>query len=169
MKLPSFLPHGRRFIYLRVYRQAPERSGLYVGDLTSESSTGDRFLMATGFNASYVVAADAGPGVLLCLRDRALYGQRFDDSTTELLGKAVKLADHELTWLDREGRPVGRVGSPEQVGGLAVSPDGALALVARHTPHNVERFLYMLSGSSEGGVYEQTFFWPAATLLQQER
>jgi len=38
---PSFLPDGRRFIYLRVYRQAPERSGLYVGDLTSESSDGD--------------------------------------------------------------------------------------------------------------------------------
>jgi hypothetical protein len=35
---PSFLPDRRRFIYLRVHRQAPERSSLYVGDLTSESS-----------------------------------------------------------------------------------------------------------------------------------
>jgi hypothetical protein len=160
---PSFLPDGRRFIYLRVYRQAPERSGLYVGDLTSESSTGDRFLMATGFNASYVPAADAGPGVLLFLRDRSLYAQRFDDKTAELRGNAVKLADRlgsyldyayysaserllayrapdppfQLTWFDREGRSVARVGSPEPVGGLAVSPDSALALVARHTPRNV--------------------------------
>jgi len=35
---PSFLPDRHRFIYLRVHRQAPERSSLYVGDLTSESS-----------------------------------------------------------------------------------------------------------------------------------
>jgi eukaryotic-like serine/threonine-protein kinase len=160
---PSFLPDGRRFIYLRVYRQAPERSGLYVGDLTSESSDGDMFLMATGFNGSYVSAADTGPGVLLFLRDRSLYAQRFDDDTVELRGTAVKVADRlgsyldyayysasekllayrvpdppsQLTWFDREGRPVAPVGAPEAVAGLAVSPDGSFALVARHVPHNV--------------------------------
>ena len=50
------------------------------------------FSMATGFNASYVSAADSGPGVLLFLRDRSLYAQRFDDKTAELRGNAVKLA-----------------------------------------------------------------------------
>jgi eukaryotic-like serine/threonine-protein kinase len=160
---PSFLPDGRRFIYLRVYRQAPERSGVYVGDLTSESPNDDRFLMATGFNASYVASADAGVGVLLFMRERSLYAQRFDDKTAELQGKAVKLADRvgsyldyayysasekvlayrvpdplfQLTWFNREGCPVARVGAPEPIGGLAVSPDGARALVARHSPHNV--------------------------------
>jgi eukaryotic-like serine/threonine-protein kinase len=159
---PSFLPDGRRFIYLRVYRQAPERSGLYISDLTSESSDGDMFLMATGFNASYVSAADAGPGVLLFLRDRSLYAQRFDDKTAELRGNAVKLADRlgsyldyayysasekllayrapdppsQLTWFDRAGRPVAPVGAPEAVAGLAVSPDGSFALVGRHVPQN---------------------------------
>ena len=97
---PSFLSDGRRFIYLRVYRQAPERSGLYVGDLTSESSDGEMFLMATGFNATYVSAADAGLGVLLFLRDRSLCAQRFDDKTAELWGKAVKLADGVGSYLD---------------------------------------------------------------------
>lgn len=160
---PSFLPDGRRFIYLRVYRQSPERSGVYVGDLTSESPHGDKFLMATGFNASYVASADAGLGVLLFMRDRSLFAQRFDDQTAELQGKAVKLADRvgsyldyafysasekllayrvpdplfQLTWFNREGSPVARVGTPEPIGGLAVSPDGARALVARHSPHNV--------------------------------
>jgi DNA-binding winged helix-turn-helix (wHTH) protein len=160
---PSFLPDGRRFIYLRVYRQAPERSGLYVGDLASQPSDGDRFLMATGFNASYVAAADGGLGVLLFLRDRSLCAQRLDDKTVELRGNAVKLADRvgsyldyayysasekllayrapdppsQLTWFDRGGRPGTPVGAPEAVAGLAVSPDGSFALVARHVPHNV--------------------------------
>ena len=160
---PSFLPDGRRFIYLRVDRGAPERSGLYVGDLTSESSDGDKFLIATGFNATYVPAADAGCGMLLFLRDRSLHAQRFDDTTAELRGTAVRLADRlgsyldyayysasekllayrvpdppsQLTWFDREGRPVAPVGAPEPVGALAVSPDSSFALVARHVPHNV--------------------------------
>jgi len=226
---PSFLPDGRRFIYLRIYRQAPERSGVYVGNLNAESSDGDRFLMTTGFNASYVASADAGLGVLLFMRDRSLYAQRFNDTTAALQGNPVKLADRvgsyldyayysasekllayrvadppfQLTWFDRDGCPVARVGGPEPVGGLAVSPDGALALVARHSPHNVvaqglwlfdleghtnprrltfspnlaafpvwatnQRFLYMLGGGAEEGVYEQTIDGPRRLLFNRHR
>jgi serine/threonine-protein kinase len=43
----------------------------------------------------------------------------------------------QLTWFDRDGRAVAQVGAPEPIGGLAVSPDGSFALVARHVPRNV--------------------------------
>jgi hypothetical protein len=50
------------------------------------------FLMATGFNASYVQRPTPVPGAPVSCRPFA-HAQRFDDKTAEPRGNAVKLAD----------------------------------------------------------------------------
>src|SRR6266545_27722 len=52
---PSFLPDGRHFLYLRVSRNAPENSGVYLRALeTGSGDSADRRILATPFGAAYV-------------------------------------------------------------------------------------------------------------------
>jgi hypothetical protein len=172
--MPSFLSDGRRFIYLRIVRSKPEGSGIYVGDLGSESTGPGKRLIATGFPAQYVPAADDGSGFIVFAQDGALYAQRFDEAQLTLTGEPRRLADRigsyldwasfavsptilvyrapeppfQLTWFDRQGRDVGHIGAPEHVAGLALSPDGGHAIVAKHAPQSVvdqDLWLYDLS------------------------
>lgn len=161
--MPSFLSDGQHFIYLRIHRAAPEHAGVYLGALTGHVPADEKRLLETGFNASYVPTTSAGASALVFLRDGALFAQRFDDTRLELRGAPVRLAEgvgsyldyaffsaspriliyrapdplYQLTWFDREGREERRVRAPEPVAGLALSPSGTHALVARHVPHNV--------------------------------
>ena len=59
--MPSFLSDGRRFIYLRIVRSKPEQSGIYIGDLGSESAGQGKRLIATGFPARYVQRPSKDP------------------------------------------------------------------------------------------------------------
>jgi eukaryotic-like serine/threonine-protein kinase len=197
--MPSFLSDGRHFIYLRIHRAAPERSGVYVGDLNDSSPAGEKRLLATGFNAIHVPQSDAGGGAIIFLRDRALLAQRFDETRLELRGVPVRLADtvgsyldyayfsasarilvyrtpdplYQLTWFDREGREMRRVGAPEPVAGLALSPSGDRALVARHVPHNVaDQDLWLFDLARDANPQRLTFAaslesWP--TWLTDDR
>lgn len=161
--MPSFLSDGRRFIYLRIVRSRPEGSGIYVGDLGSESTDHGKRLIATGFPARYVPAVDDGSGFIVFAQDGALYAQRFDEAQLTLTGEPRRLADRigsyldwayfavspttlvyrapeppfQLTWFDRQGRDVGHIGEPEHVAGLALSPDDGHAIVAKHAPQSV--------------------------------
>jgi DNA-binding winged helix-turn-helix (wHTH) protein len=184
--MPSFLPDGRHFIYLRIDRAAPERSGVYIGDVSGGAAESEKHLLATGFDAMYVPAADSGAGVVVFLRDRALFAQRFDDRRLELLGNPVQLSpkvgsfidyaffsasprvlvyrapdpDYQLTWFDRTGREVRRVGAPEPVDGLALSPSGDRALIVKHTPQNVadqDLWLVDVAHGVNGNPRRQTF------------
>jgi len=190
---PSFLSDGRHFIYLRNHRSAPERSGVYVGSLTEGAPADEKQLLATGFNAIYVPESDAGGSAIVFLRDRGLFAQRFDDQRRELRGAAVKLADsvgslldvaffsasprllayrapdplYQLTWFDREGLEVRRVGAPEPVAGLALSPSGERALLAWHVPLNVDdQDLWLVNLARDANPEKVTFAaslesWPA--------
>jgi len=159
---PSFLPDGGHFIYLAVSRMRPERSGIYVTALTDGSPTAGKRLLTTGFAATYVPAIDSRPGLLVLGRDGALVAQRFDERRLELVGTPIQLTDRiatfldgadfsaspttlvyrapeaplQLTWFDREGRSVGRLGSPEHITGFDLSPNGERAIVARYAPLN---------------------------------
>jgi DNA-binding winged helix-turn-helix (wHTH) protein len=161
--MPSFLSDGQRFIYLRVHRDAPERSGVYVGDLANGDRDSEQGLIPTGFNAIFVPASDAGTPAIVFMRNGALVAQRFDEDRCRLIGAPVRLADRvgsfldyaffsvsprllvyrapdppcQLTWFSRDGRELGHVGRPEPVAGLAVSPSGTRAVVVRHVPHHV--------------------------------
>ena len=157
---PSFLSDGRRFLYLRVSRTNPETSGIYAGELGVEPRRpGDR-LITTGFGAAFVPAAGPGPGTIVFARDRALFAQRFDEQRLALIGDPVRLADgigayldgaffsvsprtlvyrapesdSRLTWFDRQGNELARIGTPAQFSGLALSPNGDRALVTTLAP-----------------------------------
>jgi len=197
--MPSFFSDGRHFIYLRIHRAAPERSGVYVGDLGGSSPADEKRLLATGFNAVRVPASDSGAGAVVFLRDGALFAQRFDEQRLELRGAPVQLADrvgsfldyaffsasprilvyrapdplYQLTWFDRGGREVRRVADPEPVAGLALSPSGDRALVARHVPRNVvDQDLWLFDLARNANPRRLTFApslesWP--TWLTNER
>ena len=129
--LPSFLPDGRHFVYLRVSPSAPETSGTYVGTLDAkpdEQST--QRLMPYAVGLTYAPAGDSGPGRLLFLREGTLMAQPFDAKRLALAGNPVPVAervgsfrdggffsasandvlvyrtadtDFQLTWFDRQG------------------------------------------------------------------
>jgi hypothetical protein len=190
--MPSFLSDGRRFIYLRIVRSKPEGSGIYVGDLGSESTGPGKRLIATGFPARYVPAADDGSGFIVFAQDGALFAQRFDEARLTLTGGPSRLADHigsyldwayfavspttlvyrapeppfQLRWFDRQGRDVGHIGSSEHVAGLALSPDGGHAIVAKHAPQSVaDQDLWLFDLTRQANPQRLTFaptleFWP---------
>ena len=190
---PSFLSDGRHFIYLRNHRSAPERSAVYVGNLTESAPAAEKRLLATGFAAIHVPVSDTRASALVFLRDGALFAQRFDEQRLELRGAEVQLAErvgsildygffsasptvlvyrepdplYQLTWFDRDGRELRRVGTPEPVAGLALSPAGDRALVAKHVPHNVvDQDLWLFNLARNENPTRLTFAaslesWPA--------
>ena len=190
--MPSFLSDGRRFIYLRIVRSKPEHSGIYVSDLGSESTGPGTRLIATGFPAKYVPAADNGSGFIVFAQDGALYARRFDEAQLTLTSEPRRLADRigsyldwasfavstttlvyrapeppfQLTWFDRLGNDIGRIGSPERVAGLALSPDDGRALVAKHAPQSVvDQDLWLYDLNRRANPTRQTSapsleFWP---------
>jgi Tol biopolymer transport system component/tRNA A-37 threonylcarbamoyl transferase component Bud32 len=160
--MPSFLPDGRHFVYLRVSRPDPSGNGLYLGDLERppDQQPGDR-LLATGFGGTYVPGRGGG-GHLLFVRDAALFAVAFDSERQAITGEPVTLAtpvgafldtafftasanavvyrsarsDFQLTWLDRRGAMIGRVAEPGPFSGLALSPDGLRAIAIRENQLN---------------------------------
>jgi serine/threonine protein kinase len=157
---PSFLSDGRHFVYLSISRTKPETSGVYAGELGPATSRVGSRLITTGFNAAFVAPVDSEPGLIVFARDGALFAHRFNEQRLEMIGDPIRLADRigsyldgaffsvssrtlvyrgpdpdfQLTWFDRQGRELGRVGTPARFSELAVSPDGNRALVARHAP-----------------------------------
>jgi eukaryotic-like serine/threonine-protein kinase len=87
--VPSFLPDGRRFVYLAISRTTPERTGIYVTALNDRSPTPGKRLLTTGFAATCVPAIDSGPVLLVFGRDGSLFAQRFDDRWLELVGESL--------------------------------------------------------------------------------
>jgi len=174
---PSFLTDGRRFIYLRLVRSNPEASGIYVGELGAASPSVGRRLITTGFGAAFVPATDGGPGLIVFARDGALFAQRFDERRLEMIGEPMRLAEGigsyldgaffsvspktlvyrapeppaRLTWFDRQGKELGRVGTPGRFFALALSPDGDRAIVSTLAPQGTadeDLWLYDLTRSA---------------------
>ncbi len=144
----SFLPDGKRFLYLARDFEAKEdrRWHLRAGSLESPETT--EISDAIQSRVEYVA-----PGYLLYASQGVLLAQRFDAATLRLSGEAVtlveriyyfngpaqagfsasergvisyeKLAAHgRVAWLDRSGREVERVGLDGIVGAARISPDG---------------------------------------------
>jgi len=169
---PSFLPDGTHFIYFR--SGPPEIEGIYVGalDVAAGSQSRQRIL------ATAVPAVFAN-GHLLFLRAGTLLAQPFDSRRMELQGTPVPVAQNvevtwystgvfsasdqgslvyrtaaapstlQLTWVDREGKTVGTVGSPGTDTQVVLSPDATLA-VAKDAPYGVPGDLWMLDLASGG-------------------
>lgn len=104
--LPTFLPDGKHFLYLRQGR--PEVRGIYVGslDLKPEQQSKDR-LLATQYAAQYA------NGYLFFMRENSLMAQSFDTGKLQLQGDPIPVAEH--------------VATTQAIGVFSVSPSGALA------------------------------------------
>jgi eukaryotic-like serine/threonine-protein kinase len=159
---PAFLPDGHRFFYLRVSRTHPEGTGIFLGSLEvrPEEQSAQR-LVATTTSPIYARGTGGRPGKLLFLRDGNLMAQTFDERRLELSGAPIIVSERvhsyldtatvsvsdndtlvyksatqnmQLMWVDRQGRPVGRVSDPGLYGGINLSPDATQAVVVRVTP-----------------------------------
>ncbi|MGA9882468.1 MAG: protein kinase [Candidatus Acidiferrales bacterium] len=92
--VPSFLPDGSHFIYLRVSNDQAN-SGIYVGSLDAAPGKQSlKRLLATTFGAQYVPSSsDPDTGQLLFLAsDGTLMAQPFDARQLELTGEPVPVA-----------------------------------------------------------------------------
>jgi eukaryotic-like serine/threonine-protein kinase len=160
--LPSFLPDGRHFVYMRVSPRAPEFSGTYIGTLDAKpDAQSAQRLMPYEVGMTYAAAVDPAQGRLLFLREGTLMAQPFDATRLALAGGPVPVAervgsfrdggyfsasandvlvyrtadtDSQLTWFDRHGAMSGRASEPGGFRGVALSPDGARAVASRTDP-----------------------------------
>jgi eukaryotic-like serine/threonine-protein kinase len=105
--VPEFLPDGQRFLYT-VRAAKPENAGIYLGSLESEQTL--RVMDA------YSQARFAPPGLLLFVRNGALFAQRFDPDKPQLQGEPKRIADDVP------------VGANNAQSGFSVSENGLLGL-----------------------------------------
>jgi Tol biopolymer transport system component len=107
---PSFLPDGRRYVYLAWSAEAASR-GVFAGTLGSKEKTR---LMAAESNAAY-----AAPGYLMFHRETTLFAQPFDAKKLALGGEPVHIAD-QISFSPTNGR-----------GNFDVSQNGVLVYFQR--------------------------------------
>jgi Tol biopolymer transport system component/DNA-binding winged helix-turn-helix (wHTH) protein len=150
---PSFLPDGRHFLY-RAGAFEVDHAGTYIGSL---DVPGERTSLDTVSSAAVYAS-----GYLLFARDGALVAQRFDPDWRRLDGTPVLVApnvappldiygmtfsaagdvisyisgdiDRQLAWFDRAGRRLGVLDKSNWMNQPSLSPDDALAAVARSKP-----------------------------------
>jgi serine/threonine protein kinase len=139
---PSFLPDDEHFLYF-ARGIDPGKNAIWVGEIGSKKR---RFVTSADGGPIYV------PGYLLFSREGVLLAQRFDADGAALSGEPIPLArkveldpsnndlnaaasesllvykvasprNKQLTWVDRTGRPVGKIGTPAEFWTFTLSPD----------------------------------------------
>jgi eukaryotic-like serine/threonine-protein kinase len=170
---PSFLPDGKRFLYVRLSSNA-EKTGLYQGSLDSKPEQQSSRLLLAGLTPLYVASSDPARGEVLFVRDGSLLAQAFDNRRGELSGSPVAVAEHvgeagggawgrfsaslngvlvyqtedipnvQLTWYDRNGRILGTVGEPARYERLVLSHDGTKAALGRIDPQTGNRDIWLV-------------------------
>jgi len=173
---PWFLPDGRHFLYVRVARNAPEGSGVYLGTLDDPpGTTPPKRLLASGFGAAYIPTKGRSTGHVVFLRDATLFAQEFDERALQLRGDPILLArpvgsfldggffsvsqddviafrppdkDFQLTWFDRHGAKIGALGEVGRYSGVALSADDSRVATAREVVgSNIDQDLWILDTS----------------------
>ena len=154
---PSFLPDGRHFLFFTPAPSQPESAGVFVASL--DSSTARRLVTARS-------RAVHAPGYLLFWREGALLAQAFDETTLEVRGNPVAVAnavglnpltnqglfsvsdsgtlvffagavgESELVWFDRAGRRIGNPGPKGVFNSLSLSPDATSVVYDQAEPRN---------------------------------
>jgi len=160
-KFPQFLPDGRHFIF---FISGPGQ-GIYTGSLDGGPSK-----KLTNADAAAVVSPS---GFLLFPRQTTLWAQAFDLKREELSGNPFPVAEQaafdpgtyavgfsatsgivayrtgsggaarQLTWLDRSGKSVGVIGTPDTAAltEVELSPDGKRVAVTRTVNRNTDVWL----------------------------
>ncbi|HEX5432248.1 MAG TPA: protein kinase [Bryobacteraceae bacterium] len=154
--LPTFMPDGKHFIYLRA--GPPDVIGMYAGSLDSKPEEQSRQRIVAGpFAASYA------KGNLFFMRGNTLMAQPFDPDRLTLSGEPVPLIDQvattlsigvfsvspsgalaylsgiqggalQLTWFDRQGKTLSTFGQQSSDQSVRLSPDGRRAAVRDASP-----------------------------------
>ncbi len=149
---PSFLPDGKRFLYLS---QRPNSTGqLMLG----ERGRAPRPIVSAVSNVQWV-----DPDYLVFAQEGVLVAQRFDQESGQIVGAPVSIAEPvdrflssgmamfttsrtgtiayqshanvaQLVWVDRTGKEVGTVGAPGTYLNVRLSPDGGTVLFERTKP-----------------------------------
>jgi Tol biopolymer transport system component len=154
--LPAFLPGGHQYLYYVESSQA-STAGIYAGSLDNKERK--RILNATSFGLyaepGYLLFAREGTllaqrfdanklelsGEPVRIADELAYGGTTDPRASFAVSQngilifrnGVRLAaDLQLTWVDRSGKEIGRVGMPGAFLGPDLSPDGRRIAVHRH-------------------------------------
>ena len=145
---PVFVADGKHFLYLAVTHrnQSDPADAIYLGSLDGKEA---RFVMPAVTNAIL------NQGQILFLRENHLMAQEFDANKGKLSGSATKIADDvqndpttwhasfdvsqsgilvhgtgggaesQLTWFDRSGKELAKLGSPDvNLFNLRLSPKG---------------------------------------------
>jgi dipeptidyl aminopeptidase/acylaminoacyl peptidase len=149
-RFPSFLPDGKHFLY---FAAEGENSSVFIGSL--DSLDGQRLFTA---DSSAVYASQ---GHVLFVRQGTLLAQAFDPKQMQVTGESRPIADQiptdvagvgfsvsengileyrtgptgsrfQLTWVDRNGKTVGTIGSPALYLSPSISPDGKQAAAHLH-------------------------------------
>lgn len=158
---PAFLPDGRHFLYLRSSVIPANTGVYIGSLDAQPEQQATRRLAAIDFTAEYAPSADGQEGYVLFPRDGTLIAQPFDSARLKLTGEAVPIAEDmgnsrangwfsvsntgtlafrtgarfgqnaQLTWFDRQGRVLGKVGEPGAYDALCLSPDGARVAMNR--------------------------------------
>jgi Tol biopolymer transport system component len=157
---PQFLPDGRHFLYF-AFANEYGKMGIDIGDLDSHSS---QRIVAADTNAAYARNSSDASEHLLFVRHGALISQAFDSARFRTVGDPVTVSpevnytplpryaqfsvsdsgvlayvagspfNQELTWFDRVGTTLGRVGEPGDFTALHLSPDGKRVILDRSDP-----------------------------------
>ena len=167
---PRFLPDGKRFLFMSRKPSPPGRLAVEVGSLEGgqrtrlvESSTGgvvarDRLyfvrettLLAQAFDSrTLTVTGDPVPAAEGVWRDLTMDGLTAfsvaEDGT--LAYRRGGLLEGQLTWLDRQGRPLGALGSPGFLGSIDLSPDDRHVLAENVDPLRDSSALFVLDGAT---------------------
>jgi Tol biopolymer transport system component/DNA-binding winged helix-turn-helix (wHTH) protein len=145
---PWFLPDGRHFLFATPSASSSGHFTIRAGSLDSPETT---TVLVADSNAVFA------EGRLLFRRESTLMAQPFDARRLTTTGPPLPVAENvgrlltgmaafsvsengvlvyatrrqkQLTWLDREGKPLARVGDPGLLGRLHLSPDQTRAAVA---------------------------------------
>jgi Tol biopolymer transport system component len=165
--LPSFLPDGKHFVYLR--QGSPEVRGIYAGSLDAKPAEQSKErILAVQYGAPYV------DGNLFFVREGTLLTQPFDEKKLQLAGEAIPVAEHvgaersaawfsvsptgvlafrsgasqvgqsfQPTWFDAQGKQTGTLGEPQPDVGYTISPD-ATHVGVRNTPTTQNGDIWLL-------------------------
>jgi len=181
--VPQFLPAGHRFLFLgRTISDV--KSAVYVGSIDGSGISNRTFIMPATSSAVYSEAA--GVGYLLFERAGALMAQPFDAAHGRLTGdpflvtpqvglggSAVaisaarggmlavstirgNLSTTQLTWFDRNGKPLGDVGPAGNFLDFSLAPDGKRLMLSQLNGVTRDLDLWLLDVGT-GGMTRFTF------------
>jgi serine/threonine protein kinase/Tol biopolymer transport system component len=177
---PQFLPDGRRFLFMMAMGQ-PETLSIYVASLdggeptrvmaaeTQAAYAPTRYVLHVSQNVLVAQAFDASQGTLgnesfpvarAVGVDAGAQRSAFSVSATGVLAhRAGAASRRQLVWIDRTGKALGAIGSPDEVpiSFPDLAPDGRRVAITRTIPGNPDLWLV----EADGGTATRFTFNPA--------